>query len=63
MSLKTNFLKIYANLPLGARQEIIAVVGDEPVTWNSAKIEIENDTAVGKKILDQLVKIGVLVDD
>ncbi len=60
MSLKTNFLKIYADLPLGARSEIVAVIGDEPVTWNSARVEVENNTAIGKKILDQLVTLGIL---
>ncbi len=63
MSLKSSFLKIYANLPLGARAEIVAVVGSEPVTWNSARIEIENDTAVGRQILDQLVTIGILQNE
>jgi len=63
MSLKSQFLKIYADIPLGARSEIIAVVGDEPVTWNSARVEVENNTAVAKKILNQLIEIGVLIDN
>jgi hypothetical protein len=59
---KTQFLKIYADVPLGVRREIIAVVEDEPVTWNSARIEVENNTATGRQILDQLIQIGVLND-
>lgn len=62
MSLRSQFLKIYADLPLGARSEIIAVVDDEPVTWNSARIEVENDTAVGKKILSQLISLKIIDD-
>ncbi len=60
MSLKASFLKIYADIPLGARGEIIAVINDEPITWNSARVEIENDTAIGKKILDQLVDLKII---
>ncbi|MFA6518922.1 MAG: hypothetical protein WCV93_04735 [Candidatus Shapirobacteria bacterium] len=60
MSLKSDFLKIYADLPLGARREIIAVVGNEPVTWNSAMVEIENNTKIGQEILEQLISLGIL---
>ena len=40
MALKEGFLKTYANLPQGSREEIIVVVHDEPYTWKSAKLEI-----------------------
>lgn len=60
MSLKTKFLQIYANLPLNLRREIIVVIDDEPLTWNAAKIEIENDTEKGEEILEKLVKLGIL---
>lgn len=60
MDLKTKFLKIYANLPLSQRSEIVVVVDDEPVTWNAARIEIENNTDKGKEILDKLVKMGLI---
>lgn len=63
MSLKSQFLKIYADLPLGARSEIIAVVGNEPITWNSAWVEVENDTAVSKEILRQLITVGILKEN
>jgi len=61
MDNKTKFLQIYANLPLNVRnEEIIAVVDGEPVTWNSAKIEVENDTSKGTRILNQLIKLEIL---
>lgn len=60
MSMKTKFLQVYANLPLSQRKEIIVVIDDEPLTWNVAKIEIENDTKKGKEILEKLVKLGIL---
>ncbi len=60
MSYREKFLQTYANLPLSLRTEFIAVVDDEPVTWNAAKLEIEHDSEEGKKILDILVKTRII---
>lgn len=57
---KTKFLQVYANLPLNQRGEIIVVIDDEPLTWNAARIEVENETEKGKEILEKLVKMGIL---
>lgn len=60
MDLKSRFLKIYANLPLSAREEIVVVVDDEPLTWNAAKIEVENDSPKAKQILEVLIKLKII---
>ncbi len=60
MDRKTQFLKVYANLPLGAREEIVAVVDGEPLTWKSAKLEIEQDTLKGKQVLETLTNLKIL---
>ena len=60
MNLQTKFLQIYANLPLNQRTEIVVVVDNEPLTWNAAKIEIENNTEKGKEILGKLVELGII---
>lgn len=60
MDKKTLFLKMYANLPAGSRDEIIAVVEGETYTWRSAKLEIEQDTPLGAKILEHLETLGIL---
>lgn len=60
MDRNSHFLKIYANLPLSQRNEIIVVLGDEELTWNAAKIEIVNNTEKGEEILEKLVKLGIL---
>lgn len=60
MDKRSEFLQVYANLPLNVRTEIIAVVGGEPVTWSSAKIEVENDTTKGLEILKQLEDLGII---
>ncbi len=58
---KLKFMKIFANIPEKVRSEdIIVVVDDKPFTWNTAMIEIKNDTETGKKILKILEKIGIL---
>lgn len=60
MDKKTQFLKIYANLPLGMRDEIVVVLGNEPLTWNVAKLEIEQDTPKGKEVLKILTNLKIL---
>jgi len=61
MDRKAQFLKTYANLPQASREEIIAVVNNEPYTWQSAKLEIEHDTPIGEKILELLISLKILL--
>ena len=60
MDNRIQFLKIYANLPLSTRNEIVVVVNNEPLTWNSAHLEVEQNTPVGKEILEILTKLKIL---
>ena len=60
MDLKATFQKVYANLPLGARAEIVATIDGEPVTWNAVYIEVQQDSDKSKKILEFLKQINVL---
>lgn len=60
MDLKTKFLRIYANLPLNQRNEIVIVIDNEPMTWNATRVEIENDTDKGKEILKKLVDLQII---
>jgi len=58
---KENFFKIYTNLPLGLRQEIILVLDDgRPITWDVAFIEVKEGTALSQIILDKLVKLEII---
>ncbi len=57
---KEKFMKVYANLPVPEREQIIAVIDDEPYSWKQAYNEIQNDTNLGEKILEQLKLLGVL---
>mgnify|MGYP001561323273 CR=1 FL=1 len=61
---KILFNKIYANIPLGLRDEIVVVLeNNEPLSWNAAKIEINNDTDKVDEILDKLDRLGLLKDN
>ena len=58
---KEKFLKIYVNLPLGVRQEIILVFEEKgPITWDVAFIEVDNDTELSKIILEKLEKLQII---
>ena len=58
---REKFLKIYANLPLGIRQEIILVLEEKgPITWDVAFIEVDNDTELSKIILEKLEKLQII---
>jgi len=58
MENKETFLKIYANLPIGIRQEIVLVLDDgRPITWDVAYIEVTSDTPMAKIILEKLKKL------
>lgn len=57
---REKFLKIYSDLPLRMRKEIILVLEDEPITWNVAYIEIENNTKFGEKILKKLAEMEII---
>lgn len=61
ISSRQSFLKIYANLPLGIREEIICVLDrDKPITWNVAYLEIKNNTQLGGEILRKLEELKII---
>lgn len=60
MDNRAKFFEVYANIPLGVRNEIIVVVDGEPLSWKAAKLEVEQDTPKSKEILDILTKLKIL---
>jgi hypothetical protein len=55
------FFKVYANLPLNLREEIVSVLPDiGPVTWNVAYLEISGGTPIGEKILEKLTELQII---
>lgn len=58
---KADFIRVYANLPIGLRSDIIIVTENEgPITWNAAYVEVENDTDLGKEILARLSDMEII---
>ncbi len=57
---KDRFLRVYSNLPINVRREIVVVVDKEPVTWEVAYREISNDTKLSEKILVKLIELEVI---
>ncbi len=62
LAAKERFLKIYANLPINVREEIIYVVLPEkrPITWNVAYLEVRNNTSLGEDILKKLEELKII---
>ena len=57
---KEKFYKVYGNLPLNLRNEVVVVVSNEPLTWKIAKLEIDNDTRQSKIILNKLEELKII---
>ena len=67
---KERFLKVYVNLPLAIRSEIVYVTKDlaisrgispeQPMSWNACWIEVKNDTEISKEILDSLDRLKII---
>lgn len=58
--LKERFYKVYSNLPINLREEIILVVDNEPITWKVAKLEIDENTQLGEAILKKISALNVI---
>lgn len=61
MENKYRFLKVYSNLPINLRNEVILVLPDKgPITWNVAFLEISNETELGGVIIDRLIELKII---
>jgi hypothetical protein len=58
--IREKFLKVYYNLPLKVREEVILDIEDKPITWNVAYVEIKNKTGVGEIILEKLTELEII---
>lgn len=60
MDLKERFYKVYNNLPLNLRDEVILVINNEPLTWKVARLEVDQDTQMAKTILEKLNALEII---
>jgi len=52
------FFRFYANLPIGIRREVVLDLPERgPITWEVAYREINEDTELGKSILQKLIEL------
>ena len=56
----SRFLKVYANVPVALRDQIIVIVDDRPLTWNAAYIELISETELGKRIQEKLIEMEII---
>lgn len=59
MSLE-RFIKVYSNLPINVRKEIIVIIDGEPISWQVAHNEIKHNTKLGDRILAKLVELDFI---
>jgi len=63
MSLKSRFLRTFANLPLPVRDEVAVVIDGQEISWHVLKIEVEANSDLGNKGLKILDKLSFLKND
>jgi len=54
------FNRVYANLPIPLRNEIVAVVDNEPMTFHVVKLELDNKTDIGFKALQNMIDMEII---
>ena len=59
-TLRENFLKVYANIPLGLRDDIILVFENKPLTWNVVYLEVKANTDASNTILRELKELNLI---
>lgn len=59
-NLREDFLKVYANIPLGLRDDIILVFEGKSLTWNVAYLEVMANTDISHKILKELKDLNLI---
>lgn len=59
--LKQRFYKVFANLPINLREEVILVIPDKgPITWQVSYLEVDNETELGNTILEKLSDLQII---
>ena len=58
--LKGRFFRVYANVPLQLRDEVIIVIDNQPVSWQAAFIEVRSDSENGRKIVSEMAKLDLI---
>lgn len=54
------FMKVFSNLPIEERNQVVVVIDDQPISWNMAYNEIRHKTELGKKISKKLIELNII---
>lgn len=58
---KERFFKVFANLPIKLRDEVILVLPEKgPITWNVAYVEVNAGTVLGNEIVQKLSELQII---
>ena len=57
---KERFIRVYSNLPMNVRKEIIIIIDNKPITWDVAYNEVMNNTKIGLIITEKLIKMEII---
>lgn len=58
---KDRFIKVYANLPINLRNEVILVLPETgQITWNVASLEVNGETELGQTIINKLIELKII---
>lgn len=60
MELKVEFFRIYANLPIEERNNVVVVIDKQPISWNIAYLEIKSNSKLGQQILKTLEELDIV---
>jgi hypothetical protein len=60
MGLKEDFLRIYADIPINIRSQIILVFNGEPITWNVVYTEVIGNSKRSGEMLKKLKELGLI---
>ena len=54
------FFKVFSNVPIDERNNVVVIINGESISWNLASIEIKNNTKRGEKILKTLKELEII---
>ncbi|MBI2108050.1 hypothetical protein HYT54_02890 [Candidatus Woesearchaeota archaeon] len=57
---KERFIRVYSNLPINVRKEIIVIIDNQPISWDVAYNEVMNNTKLGLRIIEKLIKLDII---
>ena len=58
---KDRFFRVYANLPVGLRDQVIIVLPEVgPMSWNAVYVEVSNSTKLGDTVVEKLVELKII---